>query len=370
MRKEITFDRFIRMLIGIGILVIVYLLLKKLSTVLMPFIVAWFLAYMLNPLVNYIQLKCKVRIRWLAIVITFILLFLFLGGILWLIIPPAVEEISKVKDIIVDYIKDNHISDFFTDYVMPYMNQTEDGYQEYLKVEDISTFLNVVIPKLFSIISSSIDAVIGVVLFLISFIYLFYILLDYEKMSKGYIKFVPVRYRTFVKGLVNDVKNGMKAYFRGQFLVALCVGVLFSIGFLIIGFPMAIPLGLFIGMLNFVPYLQVVGFVPTVMLSLLEAYNTDSNFWSIFLPAVLVICVVQVIQDSFIVPKIMGNVTGLNGAVILLSLSVWGVLLGFVGLIIALPLTTLLISYYKRYVIGNDVDEAEVKEIPTVKNDG
>ena len=154
----------------------------------------------------------------------------------------------------------------------------------------------------------------------------------------------------------------MNSYFRGQSLVALCVGILFSIGFVIIGFPMAIPLGLFIGFLNLVPYLQVLGFVPTVILSLLKSYETGQNFWGILLAALLVFAVVQIIQDGFLVPKIMGNVTGLNGAVILLSLSVWGVLLGFVGLIIALPLTTLLISYYKRYVIGNDADND--KSIP------
>ena len=187
--------------------------------------------------------------------------------------------------------------------------------------------------------------------------------MDYENMSKGYIKFVPKSKRRFVKGLVADVEEGMNSYFRGQSLVALCVGILFSIGFLIIGFPMAIPLGLFIGFLNLVPYLQIVGIVPTVLLSILKAYETHSNFWGIFLGAMLVFVVVQTIQDGFLVPKIMGNVTGLNGAVILLSLSIWGVLLGFVGLIIALPLTTLIISYYKRYVIGEEEDTS-LKQLP------
>lgn len=198
-------------------------------------------------------------------------------------------------------------------------------------------------------------------MFFITFIYLFYILMDYEKMTNSYIKFVPKSKRAFVQGLVTDVEEGMNSYFRGQSLVALCVGILFSIGFLIIGFPMAIPLGLFIGFLNLVPYLQILGFIPTVILSLLKAYETNQNFWGILVAALLVFAIVQIIQDGFLVPKIMGNVTGLNGAVILLSLSVWGVLLGFVGLIIALPLTTLLISYYKRYVVGINDDDSDVE---------
>ena len=63
---------------------------------------------------------------------------------------------------------------------------------------------------------------------------------------------------------MNDVKVSMNQYFRGQSLVAFCVGILFCIGFLIIDFPLAIPLGLFIGLLNMVPYLQIVGFIPTI----------------------------------------------------------------------------------------------------------
>ena len=359
--KEITFDKFIRILFGVFLAVIAYLLLRKLSGVLMPFVVAWLVAYMLNPFVNFIQKKCHIKLRWVAILITFILFIVVVGGICWLIIPAAINEILTLKDIIVKYVNDNNLPGLFTEYVMPYISSTEDV-KEYFSVGDLTTFLETMLPKIFSLISSSISAVFGVVMFLISFIYLFYILMDYEKMTKGYIKYVPQKHRAFVQGLVADVEEGMNSYFRGQSLVALCVGILFSIGFVIIGFPMAIPLGLFIGFLNLVPYLQVLGFVPTVILSLLKSYETGQNFWGILLAALLVFAVVQIIQDGFLVPKIMGNVTGLNGAVILLSLSVWGVLLGFVGLIIALPLTSLLISYYKRYVIGNDADND--KSIP------
>jgi predicted PurR-regulated permease PerM len=77
----------------------------------------------------------------------------------------------------------------------------------------------------------------------------------------------------------------------------------------------------------------------------------------------LVFAIVQTIQDAFLTPKIMGKVTGLNGAVILLSLSVWGTLLGFVGLIIALPLTTLLVSYYRRFVLEETSEEDKSEEL-------
>ena len=150
--------------------------------------------------------------------------------------------------------------------------------------------------------------------------------------------------------IVNDVKEGMNRYFRGQALVAFLVGILFSVGFLIIDFPLAIGFGLFIGLLNMVPYLQLVALVPTVLLSLLKAADTGENFWWILACALIVFCIVQVIQDGFIVPKVMGKITGLNPAIILLSLSIWGALMGIVGMIIALPCTTIILSYYKRYI--------------------
>ena len=137
--------------------------------------------------------------------------------------------------------------------------------------------------------------------------------------------------------IVTDVQDGMNKYFRGQAFVAFCVGILFSIGFLIIDFPLAIGFGLFIGLLNMVPYLQLIAFIPTVLLALLKAADTGENFWWILFCAFLVFCIVQIIQDGLIVPKVMGKITGLNPAIILLSLSVWGALMGIVGMIIALP---------------------------------
>jgi predicted PurR-regulated permease PerM len=129
--------------------------------------------------------------------------------------------------------------------------------------------------------------------------------------------------------------------------------VLFSIGFLIIDFPMAVGLGLFIGLLNMVPYLQLLGFVPTILLAIVKAAETGQNFWMIMLLALIVFAVVQAIQDTILTPKIMGHVTGLNSAIILLSLSIWGSLMGILGMIIALPMTTLLISYYQKYIVKN-----------------
>ena len=222
---------------------------------------------------------------------------------------------------------------------------TQDGFMDGVKAT---------LPKVWDVITQSISVVSSMFSLTMVLLYTLFILLDYEVICRSWPGLIPERYRHFAVQLVADVEDGMNKYFRGQAMVALCVGVLFSIGFLIIGFPMAVGLGMFIGLLNMVPYLQLLGFVPTILLAIVKAADTGQNFWVVLLLALVVFAVVQMIQDTFLTPKIMGHVTGLNSAIILLSLSVWGSLLGILGMIIALPLTTLLISYYQKYVIKSE----------------
>ena len=123
---------------------------------------------------------------------------------------------------------------------------------------------------------------------------------------------------------------------------------------------MGVVLGLFIGCLNMVPYLQLISLPITAILCLVCTASTGVNFWAIFWESMAVYVIVQCIQDLFLTPKIMGKAMGLNPAIILLALSIWGALLGFMGLIIALPLTTLLLSYYNIYIV-NRYARAEVE---------
>ena len=174
--------------------------------------------------------------------------------------------------------------------------------------------------------------------------------MDYDYLTKAWIKIFPKKSRPFWSALAVDAERELNNYIRGQGTVALIMGILFCIGFTIIDFPMAIGLGILIGIMDLVPYLHTLALVPTVFLALLKAADTGQNFWIILLSAVAVFAIVQVIIDMIVTPKVMGHAMGLNPAILLLSLSVWGALLGFIGLIIALPLTTLLMAYYQRYV--------------------
>ena len=336
------------------------MLLRKLSDVLIPFLVAWLVAYMLYPIVCFFQYRCKLKNRVLSIIVTLLAVFGVIGGTCYLIIPPVANEFGRCKDLVLNYFATDQTVGIISEEIKEFLISHVDIEKivSALSVSDVSAFIEQGVSPILQLMYSSVNALIGFVASLISLLYIFFILMDYENLSKGILHMIPPAKRKLVSGVLKDVETGMKSYFRGQSVVAFIVGILFAIGFLIIGFPLAIPLGLFIGFLNLVPYLQIIGLIPTIVLSMLKAYDTGESFWIVLLGALLVFAVVQTLQDTVIVPKVMGHVTGLHAAIILFSLSVWGALLGFIGLIIALPLTTLMISYYKRYVLEEDKTES------------
>lgn len=354
-KAPITFDSFIRGVLIALILVGIGLLINRLSSVLLPFFIAWLLAYLMYPLVKFLQYKCRLKNRTLSIIVAALIVLAVITGLLLLIIPPIVSEFTKASSIFSKYADRILGGTGVIPYIQQFLDQFGSKYQKnILDLIQERSFMEAaqsVLGRLWDVVYSTVDFAIGLVGSLIVLLYLFFILQDYEKINDGWIDLIPKGSRAFAAQLAGDVKSGMNSYFRGQSLVALCVGILFSVGFLIVGFPMAVALGMFMGLLNLVPYLQTLGFIPMILLALFKAADTGENFWWILLPAVIVVAVVQVLQDTFLVPKIMGSAMGLNPAVILLSLSVWGSLLGFIGLIIALPLTTLLISYYRRFVL-------------------
>ena len=355
-RKKITFDSFIRAVILGAIIIGVLMLLKRLSGVLLPFFLAWLIAYLIYPLVSFFQHKLRLKNRIISIFCALLTLTVIGSVAFYLLVPPMIQEFLRVKDLLIEYFSTTHTASNVPTTLSEFIRQNIDLHilEQMFSQENILDALKVTVPKLWSLISESINLVFGFFTVFLILLYIVFILLDYESISEGWAHLMPKKYRKTVTGILNDVKDGMNRYFRGQALVALCVGILFSIGFLIIDFPLAIGLGLFIGALNMVPYLQIIGFVPTIMLAILKAADTGDNFWIIIASAAAVFIVVQIIQDGYLVPRIMGKITGLNPAIILLSLSIWGSLMGMLGMIIALPLTTLMLSYYQRYIINQE----------------
>ena len=363
LEKKITFDSFIRGIISVIIVLGILYLINYLSSVLLPFFIAWLIAYMTYPMVTFVQHKLRVKNRVASILIVMMSLLVFFTLTAIVLFPPIIDEFGKLKELLTAYFIEGsqqaHIPGTVANFIKEYINMEQ--IQSALTESNLTHTLQSILPKAWSIFTQSVNVIFSIFTAFIVLLYTFFILLDYETIATGWINLVPAKYREMTVRIVNDVKEGMNRYFRGQALVAFLVGVLFSIGFLIIDFPLAIGFGLFIGLLNMVPYLQLIALVPTILLALLKAADTGENFWWILGTALLVFCIVQAIQDAIIVPKVMGKITGLNPAIILLSLSIWGALMGMLGMIIALPCTTIILSYYKRFI--KNQEESSIKNV-------
>ena len=356
--KEITFDRFVRILAVVLIILAVLWLVNYLSAVLLPFFVGWVLAYLLNPLVNFVEHKMHVPTRALSIIVALLFVAIMVAAVIYFIVPPMIEQFQRLGEVTVKYLNQKSVNGDFAEMIRNWMVENQERIREFFRSPDFTEALKVSMPKLFAFIGKTANVVISVVASCITLLYMFFILLDYDKLSNGWVRIFPKSARPFWQDLMKDAAAALNNYIRGQGMVAFCMGVMFCIGFTIIDFPMAIGLGILIGIMDMVPYLHTFALIPTAFLAFLKAADTGQNFWIIFGSAVLVFIVVQIITDMVTTPKIMGNAMGLNPAVLLLSISVWGTLLGFIGLIVALPLTTLIIAYYERYVTKDYLDRA------------
>lgn len=360
MRKEITFDRFIRGLITITGTCIVLYCIHSLRTVVLPFFIAWLLAYLMQPFVQFLQKTCRLRFRIVAILVALLAIFGAIGLIGLFIVPPTIAEFGKLKILAEEYIRsgmhEGGVPQVISDWLKENINS--DQILLWLKQDSAQETLKEAVPQLWNFISSSLSVLTSLFSVVMVILYLIFMLMDYDLIMKNWINFVPHSRQELVKGIFKDVTEGMQKYFRGQSLVASCVGIMLAIGFSIIQFPMGIALGIFIGLLNLVPYLQIVGLIPMAILALLKSADTGGNFWLILGSAFLVLVIVQTIQDTILIPRIMGKITGLRPAIILLALTLWGSIMGVVGMIVALPFTTIIISYYKRYLTIKDENDS------------
>ena len=350
MSKEITFDKFIRWAGIVTLVIAVLYITNYLSEVLLPFFIAWFFAYLLYPVVKFIENKLHVKVRALSILLAMGAAIAIVGGVIWLIIPPMIDQFDKLGEVLTRWVHQTTHTNNLTMLIKEWLQDNQTTIERFLKSKDFSDALKTTMPKDFSVVSQTATVLMSIVASMITLLYMFFILLDYETLTANWVRIFPKKNRPFWSALMKDVERELNNYIRGQGMVALCMGIMFCIGFTIIGFPMAIGLGILIGIMDLVPYLHTFALIPTAFLAMLKAADTGQNFWVVFGLAVLVFCVVQVITDMVVTPKIMGKAMGLNPAILLLSLSIWGALLGFLGLIVALPLTTLLIAYWQRYV--------------------
>ncbi len=359
LQSPITFDRFVRGMLLLLLAVFLVLILRRLSPVLIPFFAAWAIAWMLVPVVDFFQHRLHLRFRLPCVIITLVLSVLALSALAAVTAPIFIEGFVQLKEAILDFLslhKEKELPLWAQHFIDDYAGSTD--LQGILQQESVINALKTTVPKAWDMLISTANIAVGIASGLFGILYLVFILLDYERFSTGWIHFVPRSRRAFCIALVDDVARGMRGYMRGQALIAVSNTIIFTIGFYLIGLKMWLGMGIFVGIISFIPYIQVVGFLPAAILALLQMSEEGRPFWLTMLLVLLVYCVVQVIQDAVVTPRVMGKIMGLSPAIILLSLSIWGSLAGIVGLIVALPLTTIGIAYYRRYIIGKYPDES------------
>ncbi|MCH4156866.1 MAG: AI-2E family transporter [Muribaculaceae bacterium] len=353
LKRPFTFDRVVRILFTVICVVAALWIINYLKGVLLPFIVACLLAYLIDPFVKFNQRWMHLKSRVFPTIFTLIEIAVVITAFFWFFIPYITHEISDMIVMLKKYTQ--------TQMNVPYLPTEVHTYiKKYIDINQLSTLLTKeqwmklftsVANSTWSVVGGTLSVILSILSWFIVLLYLVFILIDYDRLMGSFKKAVPVKYRKGTYKIFHDVESSMQHYFRGQALVSFFVGISFCIGFSIINLPLAIVMGIIIGILNMVPYLQLASIPFVAFLCLVSTVTTGQNFWALFGEAIAVYCISQLIQDLFLTPKIMGKFMGLNPAVIFLSLSLWAYLLGFIGLIIALPLTTLLISYYDQYVI-------------------
>ena len=364
--RPFTFDRAIRLLISVlaigGALYFLYIL----RNVLLPFLIAWLIAYTLNPLVRFFKRRLRMA-HSLAVIFTLLCVAGVLTLLGFILVPIIENEIWQINNLIATYDlssisrSDGVLHITVTELIAEYVDYK--AIQQSLSKDNIIELVQYLSPAVKTLLSNTISVIFGLAVIFVVILYIIFILLDYDKINELWRFLIPPKYRPVVERITLDVETSMNKYFRHQAFICLILAVLYATGFQIIGLPLAILFGIIVGLVHMIPYLQVITFPPAILLCWLHASQTNDSFWVMIGLVALVYVIVQCIMDLVLVPRIMGKAMGLNPAIILLSLSVWGALLGIVGMIIAIPLTTLLLSYYKQFITSEEkLQAAEARE--------
>ena len=343
-----TSDRIMRLIIGLALTAAIVWLLNYLSEVLLPFFVACFIAYLLQPLVEFNRRRMHLKGRIVAVIATLLEVSAVIAAVIYIFLPSVISEINTLSGIIKNLSTGRQampagykvVMDFITRYFDP---SNLDSIFNSRHMEDL-------ISQGTSILSQSVDMVLHTLEWMLTLIYILFILIDYPQIVRGFKLIIPGSYRDKVMGIFHEVEVSMNHYFRGQGVVALCAMVFYCTGFSIVGIPLAIPLGLLVGILYMIPYFQYVTLIPVTAVCFIYSLGGSVEFLPELGKCCLVYVVSQCICDYVLTPHIMGKEMGLNPAVILLSLSVWGYMLGIIGMIIALPFTSLIMTYYEKYI--------------------
>ena len=320
-----------------------------LAPVLTPFVIAAVLAYALTPLVNWLDRSCKGYLpRVLAVLFVELLLIVAILGLLLLVVPIVAKELPLMREQVPLVVDRLHTS------VSPWLAQF--GIQVALDTASIKTFalkyLNANYEEALSQLVSSLKLGSSVALAIVGNallvpVALYYLLMDWDKFIARLVSMVPPSMRSTVDGLTDEADMVLGQYLRGQLLVMLIMAIFYAIGLSLFGLDLALPIGVFTGLAMFIPY---VGFGIGLVLAILAGLLQFASLKALVMVAV-VYGIGQLVESFYFTPRFVGERIGLHPLAVIFALLAFGQVFGFVGVLIALPASAVLLVAMRRIML-------------------
>jgi predicted PurR-regulated permease PerM len=337
----------IRSLSWAAIAVVTWAVLTVLAPVLMPFLLAAVLAYALHPLVE--KLNERRVPRWLGAGLAISALMLVLLAVVLLIVPVITKQIPLLKEqvpALLDRLNDVLVPlagrfgvdlQIDTSQVRVWMRQLISGHESEL-IDGLLASLRIG--------GSALAAVFGNLV--LTPIVAYYLLLDWAKLVERVKGLIPPRWRSSVQSFLDETDEVLGQYLHGQLLVMGVLAVFYTVALALVGLKLALPIGVFTGLAVFIPYL---GFGLGLIMGLLAAVLQFQALLGVALVAAVYI-VGQVVESMYVTPRLLGERIGLHPIAVIFALMAFGHLFGFVGVLIALPASAVLLVAIRRAKTG------------------
>jgi predicted PurR-regulated permease PerM len=348
----------VRLVAMLAVFALVLWIVYKLRGPLTPFAVAFALAYLLNPLANWLERGFGRLLRRLPVLGRFppraaavgVLAVLVAGVVVVIVVvvlPAVYHQISETVAKIPSYLQvlRARIEPTYQRLNLRYPAQTEEARQRLTEAAKaaVPQLLSPVTRMLAGAFSSFMGFVLAVLNVVIVPVFAFYLLYDMNRIQEGMREMVPVRFRPYVYSRMGEVDRLLSAFVRGQLTVALILGAFYSIGLTLCGVPMGLLVGFVVGLFNLVPFMSyILGLPLAVLLSWLDDQDPQR-----LLAVLAVFALGQFLEGNFITPRIVGGSLGLHAVVIMLAVFVGGTTFGFVGMVLAVPSTAALSVFWK-----------------------
>lgn len=335
-----SIDPFFRRLFIVVVLVIASILLYLMMPVILPFIFAFVLAYLFNPLVKKLSKYIK---RWMAIIIVYSTITLGMVLLLWWLIPTLWHQLQAAWEYLpkVSSWYNQVVREWFstnTNIRLPVLeakgfSETLVEYlQTHYKVSDASSMMSQVLASSMSFINNA-----GLIVLVP--ILTFYFLFNWDKRIQMWKMAIPAPYCKKVIGIAQECDRALMAFIKGQLLVMVLLGAIYAVQLQLIGLELGLIIGMVAGIASFVPYLGFgIGFIAAIIACLFQ-FGLDWTYLSLIVGAFLV---GQAAEGYILQPLLLGDKIGLSPLWVIFAVLAGASLLGFVGMLIALPVSAVL----------------------------